>query len=57
MYPAGELIDMLAVIRSVLGMTELSVAHKKVMEKILTTAATLERGYLGLSDRGLSHSV
>ncbi|HEN3638651.1 TPA: transposase [Yersinia enterocolitica] len=40
--------------RSYDGMTELSASHKKVMEKILTTAATLERGYLAYQENVLA---
>ncbi|MFW5401385.1 transposase [Yersinia sp. 1252 StPb PI] len=36
------------------GMTELSDTNKKVMEKILTTAATLERGYLSYQENDLA---
>lgn len=40
--------------RSYDGMPELSAAHKTVMEKILTTATTLERGYLAYQDNTLA---
>ncbi|CNI66350.1 transposase [Yersinia pekkanenii] len=40
--------------RSYDGMPELSAANKKVMEKILTTAATLERGYLAYQENALA---
>ncbi|MFW5393211.1 transposase [Yersinia sp. 2544 StPb PI] len=40
--------------RSYDGMTELSDTNKKVMEKILTTATTLERGYLAYQINALA---
>ncbi|WP_308813635.1 transposase [Serratia marcescens] len=40
--------------RSYDGMPEFSAAHKHTMEQILTTAATLERGYLAYQGHALS---
>ena len=40
--------------RSYDGMPEFSAAHKHTMEQILTTAATLERGYLAYQGNALS---